>query len=235
MSPPFWLYYTEQGLSIGGPTAQFALSRPSPQQESLNAMKKFLLVLAAILATVPAVFAQDAAPAAAPAAPAAAAPNTPEYAQFAAEMTKYKDALKQLRALKEKYQTATPEERDAIIEQFNPLLESTTKIQKGLVPLALAAYKSVEGANEELRAFLCSMLQWSVVSRENYEDAYAIGKVVLDYPLPDANGNLLYGYAAFAAFCTMHLDDAEKWRDVAIDKGVLDQIDPAGEMQVERY
>ncbi|MBQ1277223.1 MAG: hypothetical protein IIY07_01105, partial [Thermoguttaceae bacterium] len=128
-------------------------------------MKK--LLFAALFATatfgVGAAFAQEAAPAAAPQA-AAVADRTdgPQYEKFSVEMTKYKANLKKLRALKDAYQTASPEERDQLVAEFEPLLDATTALQKALVPLALDAYKSVDGQNAELRAFLCGMLQWAV-------------------------------------------------------------------------
>ncbi len=204
-------------------------------------MKKFVsLALVAVSSFVgAAAFSQDAAqPAAAPAANAAAQLESrtdgPEYAKFSAEMTKYKNNLKALRSLKDRYQTATPEERDAILAEFNPLIEATTALQKTLVPLALDAYRAVGGQNEELRAFLCGMLQWSVVERENYELAYSIAKGVFEFPLPE-NGDALYGYAALAALCVNEFEDAKVWRDVAKEKKVLSQIDPQGEMNLEHF
>lgn len=203
-------------------------------------MKKTLF--AALLATtfgVASAFAQEAAPAAPAAAPQAAAvvdrTDGPQYGKFAAEMAKYKDNLKKLRSLKETYQTATAEEKDKIVAEFEPLLAATTALQKNLVPLALDAYKSVDGQNAELRAFLCGMLQWAVAARENYETAYDIAKVAFEYPLPE-NSEALYAYAAYAALCTMNLEDAKKWRDYINekDKSVWNKIDPEGRMNAER-
>ena len=184
-------------------------------------MKKLLLLAALACSTFAvggALHAQDAeAPAEQAQTQAANREDTPEYKAFADEMVKYKDALKKLRGLKEAYQTASPEEKDRIVSEFTPLVNATTQQQKGLVPLAIAAYKSVEGQNSELRAFLCAMLQWLTYERENYEAAYEIAKVVMQYPLPETNGDLLYGFAAFAAFATMNLDDAKAWYKIAKD------------------
>ena len=200
-------------------------------------MKK--LLFAALFATatfgVGAAFAQEAAPAAAPQA-AAVADRTdgPQYEKFSVEMTKYKANLKKLRTLKETYQTASAEEKDKIVAEFEPLLDATTALQKQLVPLALDAYNSVEGQNAELRAFLCGMLQWAVGARENYEMAYDISKTVFKYALPE-DSDALYGYAAFAAFCSMNLEDAKKWRDLAVEKdpSVWEKIDPQGKMNLQ--
>ena len=201
-------------------------------------MKKILFAALFATTTFGAAFAQEAAPTAPAAAPQAAAvadrADTPEYQKFSAEMTKYKDNLKKLRTLKETYQTATPEERDQIVAEFTPLLDATTKLQKNLVPVALVAYDSVAGQNAELRAFLCGMLQWAVGARENYEMAYDIAKTVFKYQLPEG-ADALYGYAAFAAFCTMNLEDAKKWRDLAAEKdaSVWSKIDPQEQMHLE--
>lgn len=201
-------------------------------------MKKtilFLAILAISLAASPTTFvrAQDAQ--ATPPSPTTVENrvDTPEYKAFADEMVQYKDALKKLRALKASYQTATPEEKDKIVEEFTPLVEATTKRQKDLVPLAIKAYRSIDGQNTELRAFLCSMLHWLVVDRENYEVAYDIAKVVFDYPLPDGNGDQLYGFAAFAAFCTMNLDDAKAWYAIAKEKGVVSKCDPEDKLHLQ--
>ena len=199
-------------------------------------MKKLLLLAAvACISILPlAVHAQE--PASAPVGAASEEVNredTAEYKAFANEMVQYKTALKQLRALKDEYQSAKAERKDEIIAEFTPLVEKTATQQKALVPLALAAYKSVDGENVELRAFLCSMVNWLVGERENYEVAYDIAKVIFDYPLPATNGDLLYGYAAFAAFCTMHLDDAKAWYAVAKEKGVISKVDPEEKMHIQ--
>ena len=116
--------------------------------------------------------------------------GTPEFAAFAKQMLDYKEALKKLRGLKESYQTATPEEKDKIVAEFTPLVQETKTRQDALVPLALKAYVSVDGQNTQVRAFLCSMLHWLTETRENYEVAYEIAKVIFDYPLPEKSEQL---------------------------------------------
>ena len=192
-------------------------------------MKKMMLFAATILAALAAVvgYAQEGAE---PASTDRA--NTTEYAAFASEMTQYKEALKELRALKESYQTASAEEKDAILAKFAPLVEDAQRRQRALIPSAIAAYKSVDGQNAELRAFLCAMLQWLTASRENYEAAYDIAKTVFEYPLPD-NGDVLYAFGAFAAFCTMHLDDAKAWYEIAREKNVVAQADADESMHID--
>ncbi len=205
-------------------------------------MKKLTLAFA-FVATV-ALFsgsaqAQEATPAANTSAPAAQTRNdTPEYQNFAGKMSAYKNNLKKLRAMKSEYQSASAERKDEIAKSFETLVNETAAQQKDLIPQAIAAYKSVDGQNDELRAFLCAMLQWSVGARENYEIGYQVAKAVFEYPLPkteDGSEDQLYGWAAFAAFCTMNLDDAEKWRDIAKEKGVLEKIDPQHKMQIPEY
>ena len=197
-------------------------------------MKKLLLLVATAFALTLTVDAngQDGATSAPVESQVVNRSDTAEYQAFSGEMVKYKDALKKLRALKESYQGATPEEKDKILEEFTPLVEATQVQQKNLIPLAIKAYDSIEGQNAELRAFLCSMLQWLTTARENYEAAYEVAKCVFKYPLPE-NGDVLYAYAAFAAFCTMNLDDAKTWTDIAIEKDVLSKADPSDQMHVE--
>jgi len=162
--------------------------------------------------------------------------DTPQYQKFVDEMKAYKESLKQIHALIERYQTASAEEKDKITAEFTPLYEKLAGQRKTLVPSAIEAYKSVEGQNDEIRAFLCSMLEWSTTNWENYEVAYEIAKTVFDYPLPPIEkSNELYAYAAFAAFCTMNLEDAKKWRDVAIEKKALASADPRDEMHISAF
>lgn len=195
-------------------------------------MKKFIVALACVVSaclTVGYGIAQETND---DATVALARTDTPEYQTFAGKMTEYKSSLKTLRGLKDKYQTASAEEKDKIIAEFTPLVQATAKQQKELVPLALKAYVSVNGENDELRAFLCSMLQWSAVNREAYETAYDIAKVVFEYPLPP-NGEILYAAAAYAAYCTMNLDDAKAWGMKAEEADAFRKVDPNDEMHIE--
>ncbi len=159
--------------------------------------------------------------------------GTPEFAAFAKQMLDYKEALKKLRGLKESYQTATPEEKDKIVAEFTPLVQETKARQDALVPLALKAYVSVDGQNTQVRAFLCSMLHWLTETRENYEVAYEIAKVIFDYPLPE-NSEQLYAFAAFAAFCTMNLDDAQAWTKEADERKAFAKVDQDNKMRLEQ-
>ncbi len=103
---------------------------------------------------------------------------------YQARMQTYKDHLKELRSLKEEYQTAAPERKDEIQAKFNPLLAETSTLQKSLVPLAIEAFKSLDSQDEELSVFLMSMLDKMVVTTEEYETAYSIAKA-LDGAIPE--------------------------------------------------
>ena len=162
-------------------------------------------------------------------------PATPERAAYDQQMAAYKDNLKKLRSLKEEYQTATPENRDRIKDQFDPLVQETGRLQKELIPLALAAYKAADGNDPEIFEFLLVMLEWSVIKTENYEMAYEIASVILPSDKIPERNSYLYAYAAYAAFNVMALDDAESFYQMAKEKGglqTLRQQDPRGEMQI---
>lgn len=168
-----------------------------------------------------------------PAADPAAAPKSPERDAFNEKLTAYKDRLKKLRSLKEEYQTANPARKDQILDDFNPLIKETESLHKDLIPLALKAYQASGTRDQELGAFLSGMLQWSTVVREDYETAYDVAKVLLNSELP-AGAEILYAWAAFAAFNTMHLDDAEAWFKIADEKQVVEKADPEEKMGIRR-
>lgn len=187
-------------------------------------MKKRTFITAALLLTVlvfsfTALRAQD----------AASAVET-----YGARMQEYKDCLKSLRDLKEEYQTAVPERKDEIRNEFNPLLKKAGEIQATLIPLAIDAYKELNGQNDQdITVFLLTMLDKMVVTTENYELAYQIAKA-LDGNIPEQY-SYLYAYAAYAAFNVMELDDAEAFYAKAEETDGLKQLrqqDPRGELQI---
>ncbi len=152
---------------------------------------------------------------------------------YQTQMQTYKDHLKELRSLKEEYQTAAPERKDEIQAKFTPLLAETSSLQKSLVPLAIEAFKSLDSQDEELSVFLMSMLDKMVVTTEEYETAYSIAKA-LDGAIPEQY-SYLYAYGAYAAFNVMQLDDAEAFYQKAKETGGLEGLrkqDPRGEMQI---
>lgn len=161
-------------------------------------------------------------------------PQTPERQQFDSQLSAYRDNLKKLRAIKEQYQTANPQEKDALKEQFDPLIAETEIMQSHLIPLAVAAYQKVpeNESDPEIMLFLAGMLQWMTVTRENYETAYQISEAFLQKEVPE-NMNILYAYAAYAAFNIMELDNAEKWFKIAAEKDVIKQVDPQNKMNIE--
>lgn len=163
------------------------------------------------------------------------APSTPERQAYDVQMTAYKENLKKLRALKEEYQTAAPEKKDEIQARFAPMVQETGRLQKELVPMAIAAYKASDGQDAEIFHFLMIMLEWSVVKTENYEMAHEIAKAILPSDAVPEEYSYLYAYAAYASFNVMELEDAEAFYDMAKEKGgmaALHKQDPRGEMQI---
>lgn len=149
------------------------------------------------------------------------------------QMQVYKDHLKDLRDLKQEFQTATPERKEEIRAQFTPLLQETGQIQKTLVPLAIDAFKAKDSQDEQLSVFLMSMLDKMVVTTEDYETAYLVAKAI-DGVIPEQY-SYLYAYSAYAAFNVMELDDAEAFYQKAKENGGLESLrkrDPRGELQI---
>lgn len=195
-------------------------------------MKIFSLVLA-LAVILPVLGAQEnktsSAPATDPAATPAAA-NTPERKLYSEKLTDYKTCLKRLRQLKADYQTADPKKKDEIKSEYDPLLSKAEGIQKELVPLAIEAFKAVKGQDLEVANFLYTMIHYATL-KENYETAYEVAKVVLADKIPDQVA-VLYAYGAYSAFCTMNLEDAEKWFKLADAKGVVERADSGNDIHI---
>ena len=137
-------------------------------------MKKRVFLSAAVLAAFFLVFGFS----------ALSAQSAPDAVQtYHDQMQLYKNHLKELRELKQEYQTASAERKDEIQSQFTPLLQETSLLQKTLVPLAISAFQAQDGQDEELSVFLMSMLDKDVVVTEDYETAYEIAKA-LDGSIP---------------------------------------------------
>jgi len=198
-------------------------------------MKKLMITAIAALSgllTVSALNAQENAPAAGqPAAAAldaqgnatAAAPSS-ELQAFNDVLLQYKEKLTALRNLKTSYQQASPEQRDAILADYKPLVAETEALQKSLVPYALKAYAVPDGKDGEVLSFLIGIFEWMVISKENYETAFQIADALIpDRAFPD-NFNYLYAYAAFAAFNIMELDKAQEWYELAEEKNALADV-----------
>ena len=187
-------------------------------------MKKRVFLSAAVLAAFFLVFGFS----------ALSAQSAPDAVQaYHDQMQLYKNHLKELRELKQEYQTASAERKDEIQSQFTPLLQETSLLQKTLVPLAISAFQAQDGQDEELSVFLMSMLDKDVVVTEDYETAYEIAKA-LDGSIPDQYSSL-YAYGAYAAFNVMALDDAESFFRKAAENGGLEGLrkqDPRGELQI---
>ena len=163
----------------------------------------------------------DNAPAEAPAAQS----FTPEVQKFVDGIAAFKEKIKKLRALKEEYQTATPERKDAISAEYTPLRDETAALQKELVPTAIAAYNSTEEKYQDIYLFLVQMFESSVIKTENYETANAIAGAIFadDAKIPEQM-RYLYAYAAYAAFNVMDLENAEKWLELAKKYKAFDEI-----------
>ena len=148
-----------------------------------------------------------------------------ELTDFVENFDSYKATLKELRGLKSEYQNATPERRDEILDKYKPLVAEAEKMQKLLIPQGIDAYNALEGKNVDLQNFLLGMFEWQIIKKENYESAFQIAEALIPrngFPLPDYA--YLYAYAAFAAFNTMHLEQAKQWNAIAKENKAYDKI-----------
>lgn len=155
-----------------------------------------------------------------PEAPADAKPSPEAEAAtkaFEAKMADWKTLLKDLRALKIKFQTAKPDETDEIRKQFDALLVKGEQMLPELRTAAKAAYLAAPNVDLQLARFLAKMLA-DDIERDDFEAADELARALVEN-----NCEILevYDAAGVAAFVKNDYDAAEKYFQIASDAGVL--------------
>jgi hypothetical protein len=94
-------------------------------------------------------------PATAPPTPEAkpADPNKPLAAAFNQQLDEWKEVLKELRALKLKYQSASEDERAQIGDQWDALMVKGNDMLAGMTASAVAAYEEAPNEDPQLMRF----------------------------------------------------------------------------------
>jgi cyclophilin family peptidyl-prolyl cis-trans isomerase len=114
------------------------------------------------------------------------------------------------------YQTATPERKVQIKEEFDKLAPEVEKYRKDMINAAVDAFSEAPYDNFIVAEFCIDMIQYEI-GRDNYEVAFQLADTILSHPEGlTAQAGGLYVLAADAAFGCMQFDKAEQWYAKAV-------------------
>lgn len=169
-------------------------------------MKFRICLMIASLTFAPAlpILATEAPPPAKPeAAPAAKA--GPAAAEFARVFGQWKPLLAELTKLKTEYPTANDQRKAEIKSKWDELMAKATAMEAQLVAAGEKAYTEAPNADPQVTELLVGVLA-DYDHQDDYEKAFALGKLLMDHKCPDKH---VPGLAGTAAFCVNEFDLAE--------------------------
>jgi cyclophilin family peptidyl-prolyl cis-trans isomerase len=156
-------------------------------------------------------------PATAPPTPEAkpADPNKPLAAAFNQQLDEWKEVLKELRALKLKYQSASEDERAQIGDQWDALMVKGNDMLAGMTASAVAAYEEAPNEDPQLMRFLVKLAA-DTAERDEYESCLQISQALIDHKCGDKT---IYGPASLAAFALNEYDKAAEYAKLSVEAG----------------
>ena len=131
----------------------------------------------------------------------------------------WNDNLQRLSAIRDEYERADADQRDALRREYNELIESGEGLLDRLTEAAKSRFEGDPKPRGDAALFLAEVVR-DRVRRDDYEPAYEVSRLLLEHgsTAPGLNNS-----AAIAAFCTNHFDDAGAWF-AKIDPSQLDQV-----------
>jgi cyclophilin family peptidyl-prolyl cis-trans isomerase len=172
-------------------------------------------------ATVWAQATADQAPPTTPPAPAAATKaNGPAAAEYQRNFEDWKAVLKDLRALKVKYQSSSLAEQANIQQQWTELIAKGNETVAALEAAGLKAYAEAPNEDPQLTRFLVKLAD-DAIGRDDYATAKRITDVLIEHNCPEKQ---IYDSAAIAAYVLNDYENAEKYFKLANEAGVLSQL-----------
>lgn len=136
---------------------------------------------------------------------------------FDKAIEEWKSILKDIRKLRVEYQSATEDDQPKLQEQWNALLAKGNETLPKLRDAALAAFEESNYADPQLERFLVKFVL-DAEERDDAENGYALGKLLIEKGSPDTK---LFDAAGCAAFYMNDFASAEKWLRIAGDSGAL--------------
>ncbi len=174
--------------------------------------------LGLLVAALPAL-AQVDSPKPATAPPAAAAapadPNKPLAAEYNKRLDEWKAVLKDLRALKLRYQSAPEAEHQQITDEWNTLITKGNGLLGELQAAGIKAYEEAPNEDPQLVRFLVKLAA-DAAGRDEYESCLAVSEALIAGKCDDKT---IYGPASLAAFALNEYDKAAEWHKLATQAG----------------
>lgn len=157
----------------------------------------------------------------------------PQNAAFYQAHQPLAEKIKKLYLLMQEYQKATPERRDAIVAEYQPLNTEAEEAGKKMIDLAIAAFNEAPFKNFDVVTFLAQMAMYEF-DCENYENSFKIFNALMRDDKPDEMKKLLVP-AAESAFNVMELDKAEAWYQEAAAFRPLSQESVYHQRSIPQY
>jgi cyclophilin family peptidyl-prolyl cis-trans isomerase len=152
--------------------------------------------------------------------PATPAPG-PKAQEFARLSKQFNELVADLTALRSEYDTAGSKAKQAeIAAKFNPQRRKADELANQLVDVAEQAYLEAPNADREVTKVLVGTMV-DQIERDDYEPAFARGKMLMDHKCPEGT---LPALAGVAAYCVNEYDLAEPWLKAASASGALNQL-----------
>src|SRR5262245_25496672 len=157
--------------------------------------------------------AADSAKAAAP----AGDPNRPAAAEYLRVLEEWKAVLKELRALKVKYQAATGDDQKKVEADWAEQIAKGKQLVVALESAGIKAYNEAPNEDPQLARFLVKLAD-DAIQHDDYESAQRISAALIAGQCAEKQ---IYDSAAISAFVLNDYDNAEKYFKLAKDSGVL--------------
>lgn len=155
-----------------------------------------------------------------PAAPAQPAdPSKPAAAEFNRRLDEWKAVLKDLRALKLRFQSAPEAEHQQITDEWNALITKGNGLLGELEPAGIKAYEEAPNEDPQLVRFLVKLAA-DAAARDEYETCLAVSEALIAGKCDDKT---IYGPASLAAFALNEYDKAAEWHKLAAEAGSPNQ------------
>ncbi len=218
MALTVWVVLATLGATVAEEAAQPPAATPGADQ-------------AAPPANAPATEPAPMPPASTAAQPTSPAPSAPGAAQpkrvaFDQRFSEWKTLLSQLRQLRVDYRSAEPAKKAEIRKQYDAVVGQCDAMVPDLVAKAEEAFLESPDPKSDLAGFLVDIVHWRC-SRDEYEEALRLAKVLLDQQVADKS---IHTSAGLAAFALGDFDLAEKHFQIAKDN---QQITEAGDRYLE--
>ncbi len=136
----------------------------------------------------------------------ASRPKSREQEAYEQTFERWKEVMKQLRALDIEYRTALPARREPIEARYDEAVRQGERLERELIDAAVLAFVADPSSNQRLANFLLGVLNMEMAS-ERYEDALRLTQLLIDneVKIPE-----LYNLAGVAAYNSNQFELAAK-------------------------